>query len=105
MALNAALNAAVALIEGRTDIAREIIRGPGSDVKNVPEIMARLNRAVDRAAAKAMRNTLLNALAIQLPSTIGKKKVESGSFVEEAFYEGVKAVEDIVEKAIADLEG
>lgn len=100
MSMNSALNAAVALIEGRTDIAKEIIRAPGSDVLNVPAIMSRLERAVNKAAAKAISNVLIRSLAIQPTSDILTNKNLS-----EAFYVGVTSVEKIFEQAIAELGG
>ena len=99
MSLNAALNATVALIEGRTDIAKEILRSPTSDVKDVPMIMVRLNQAVDKTAAKALRNALLRTLAIR-PDVLAL----ANSNQEEAFYLGVDAVESVLEKVAEDLE-
>lgn len=96
MSLNAALNATIALIEGRTDIAKDILRSPSSDVRNVPEVIARLNRAVDRAAAKAIRNALMQTLAVQWKAGHGEAEV--------AFYTGMKAVEDVLEAAVERLE-
>ncbi len=100
MSLNAALNATVALIEGRTDIAKEILRSPVSDVKNVPEIMARLDRAVNVAAARALRNALVRTLAVQPDSKKMSKEVSK----EEAFYLGVKAVEDVLDQVVYELQ-
>ena len=65
MSMNRAINATIALIEGRTDIAKEVFRDPTSDVKNVPEVLARLEVVVNKAAAKAIRNGLVRALALQ----------------------------------------
>jgi hypothetical protein len=115
MSLNAALNATVALIEGRTDIAKDILRAPSSDVKDVPGIMARLNRSVDRAAAKAMRNALVASLTVQPAGKIVHDKVRADcpkcgedftveTSHEEAFFQGVSAVETIIEQAIERLE-
>lgn len=101
MGMNAALNATVALIEGRTDIAKEIIRAPGSDVNNVPGIMSRLERAVNIAAAKALRNALIRTLSIVPdPKVLAKHKSQ-----EETFYSGVAAVEAILERVVVELEG
>lgn len=99
MSLNAALNATVALIEGRTDIAKELIRAPGSDVKDVPAIVARLDRAVAKTAARALRNALLRTLAIR-PDPLTLANATS----EEAFYLGVNATELVLEKAAENLE-
>ena len=99
MGMNAALNATVALIEGRTDIAKEIVRSPGSDVKNVPDIMARLDRAVNRAAAKALRNALVRTLAVTAPIWLN-----NSSDPEEIFYMGVNAVEKVLDDVVAELD-
>ena len=107
MSLNAALNATVALIEGRIDTAREILRDPGSDVKNVPEILARLDRAVDRVAAKTLRVALTRSLAAQPrpPSTSDEEGSVTYNFYVEGFYTGVAAVEAILEDIASSLEG
>jgi CRISPR/Cas system-associated protein Csm6 len=98
--MNKALNATVALIEGRTSIAKEIIRAPGSDVHNVPEILVRLNQAVDRAAAKAMRNALIQTLSIRPNMMV----VNGNLSAEEAFYLGVSQVEEMLEQVIERLD-
>lgn len=100
MSMNKALNATVALIEGRTSIAKEIIRAPGSDVHNVPEILVRLNQAVDRAAAKAMRNALIQTLSIRPNMMV----VNGNLSAEEAFYLGVSQVEEMLEQVIERLD-
>lgn len=98
--MNAALNATVALIEGRTDIAKEIIRSPGSDVKDVPSIMWRLERAVNRAAAKALRNALVRTLVV----TPDPKLLAKQSSPEEIYYMGATAVEKILDNVVDELE-
>jgi hypothetical protein len=95
--MNSALNACISLIEGRTDIAKEIIRAPGSDVKNVPEILARLEQAVNRTAAKAIRNVLVRTLSVKPPAF----HMESQ---EEAFFIGVTSIESILDQAVDELE-
>jgi len=101
MSMNRAINATIALIEGRTDIAKEILRDPTSDVKNVPEILARLEAVVDKAAAKAIRNGLIRALAIQPPTWTSKNQPVSA---EQAFYLGVNGVENLFGDIVLELE-
>lgn len=98
MSLNKAVNATIALIEGRTDIAKEIFRDPTSDVKNIPEIMARLDKAVNKAAAKAIRNGLVRALAIQ--SDVDYSTKAENLF----FYSGMSRVEELFEQIALELE-
>lgn len=102
--MNKSLNAVIALIEGRVDIAKEIIREPDSDVENVPEVLARLDRAVNKTVAKAMRNVLVRSLSVQPPSDSISDSI-TRSVIAEAFYLGVTEVEKIFEKAIEELEG
>jgi hypothetical protein len=106
MSLNKAINATIALIEGRTDIAKEIFRDPTSDVQNVPEIMARLDAAVEKAAAKAIRNGLIRALAIR-PDSKAMKEIrtsQSGTLQESSFFSGVNAMEELFGGIAYDLE-
>jgi predicted dinucleotide-utilizing enzyme len=91
MSLNKAINSVVALIEGRTDIAKEIFRDPTSDVSNIPDVMARLDAAVEKAAAKAIRNGLIRALAIRPDVKISPNVLSP----ERAFYDGVNAMEKL----------
>lgn len=100
MSLNKAINATIALIEGRTDIAKEIFRDPTSDVKNIPEIMARLDRVVNKAAARAIRNGLKRTLAIQTGTPATSEDFEDDT----AFYFGVSRVEELFEQIATELE-
>jgi hypothetical protein len=102
MSLNKALNATVALIEGNTNIAKEILRDPSSDVRDGSAIMYRLNRAVDRAAARAIRNALVRCLAIQ--STPQTRSSTPNPEYDKAFFAGVKATEDIMNTVVEELE-
>lgn len=97
MSLNATLNATIALIEGRTETAKEILRSPNSDVTNVPEVIGRLHRAVKRAAAKEIRQALLQTLKLQADTP---QSIEE----EDAFYKGVNAVEAVLETHAESLE-
>jgi hypothetical protein len=103
MSLNAALNATVALIEGRTILAKEILRSPGSDVKNVPEILARLDRAVNRSTIKTLHSALRTILSVQPPPK--PADLTDDDLYEYAFYMGVAMVEKVLEYAVDDLEG
>lgn len=100
MSLNKALNATIALIEGRTDIAKEIFRDPSSDVKNIPQIMARLETVVNKAAAKAIRNGLVRALSIQAGTLNGR----SNPAEDIPFYTGVSRVEALFEQIAEELD-
>lgn len=109
MSLNKAVNAVIALVENRTDIAKEIFRGPGSDVKNIPAIMTRLDQAVEKAAATAMRNALKRSLAVQLSETRLKHFVKTAGTdtqgaIEAAFYEGVDEIERLFEKIVMEMD-
>jgi len=104
VSLNAALNATVALIEGRTDLARNILRSPVSDVKNVPEILARLDRAVRRVAAKAIRNAMIHTLAVRLGPKPDDRSDYDWKVYEEGFYEGVTAAEKVIEDIASSME-
>jgi hypothetical protein len=103
MSMNRAINATIALIEGRTDIAKEVFRDPTSDVKNVPEVLARLEVVVNKAAAKAIRNGLVRALALQ-PVGIPKKDSAARAENEKCFFDGVNSVEKLFGGIAYELE-
>jgi hypothetical protein len=84
MSLNTAINAVIAHIEGQTDLVKEIFRGPNSDIKSIPEVVNRLNNAVDRAMAKGIREALVKTLDIQPDPKIANR---------DDFYAGVAVVE------------
>jgi hypothetical protein len=90
------MNAVIAMLEDRTALAKELLRAPDSDVKNIPEIQLRLQDAVNKQVAKGLRDVLRQALATQP----GKDTIDR-----EAFYEGVVAVEELLEAEAETLEG
>jgi hypothetical protein len=104
MSMNAALNAIVALIEGNTTIAKEIIRTPGSDVNNVPAIIARLDRAINKTGAVAIRNALVKTLEVRLDEKTLKSIKVINAPPEEIFFMGVTAVETILSDIAYNLE-
>ncbi len=95
MSVNNSVNALISLIEDRPELAREIFRAPLSDVKNIGEATARLYQAIDKRVAKEIRKLLIKSLSVQAdnPET------------ESDFYKGVRAVEEIFEKHLEQLEG
>lgn len=99
MSLNSALNAVIALLEGRPSVAKDILRNPLSDIKNVPEVLTRLNSALDRHTAAQVRKALIECLRIQPDSTVEFPLEER-----DAFFQGVRAVEELFEKLVAELE-
>jgi len=96
MSLNKAMNAVIAMLEGRLSIAKEMLRAPDSDIKNIPDVRIRLQLAVDKQSAKQIRDLLSHCLALE-PS---KDTIDR-----EAFFEGVVAVESVLEAAVVHLEG
>jgi phage-related protein len=94
MSLNAAMNAVIAAIEGRTDLVKEIFRDPNSDIKSIPEVVYRLQKAIDRNMAKGIRHALMQTLTIQPPENKDK----------DAFFTGVAAVEEYFDKVATGLE-
>src|ERR1017187_8257619 len=103
MSMNRAINATIALIEGRTDIAKEVFRDATSDVKDVPPVLARLEAVVNKAAAKAIRNGLVRALALQ-PASIPKRDTNARAENEKCFFDGVSAVELLFNQIANELE-
>jgi hypothetical protein len=96
MSLNKAMNAVIAMLDGRLRVAKEMLRAPDSDVKNIPEVQMRLQLALDKQVAKRLRGVLNCALAIEpTQDTIDRQ----------AFYEGVVAVEGLLEGEAERLEG
>jgi hypothetical protein len=96
MSLNTAINAVIALIEDETDLAKELFRGPNSDVRSIPEVVNRLRRAIDLNMAKGIRRALIDTLKIQPPEGTTANK--------EDFYAGVAAAEQHFESVATELE-
>jgi hypothetical protein len=100
MSLNKAMNVVIAVIEERPGVAKDILRHPTSDVKNVPEVLNRLQQAVRKNAANEIRQGLMNCLHIQPRRTSGEFSEEETNM----FFHGVRAVEDLFESLITELE-
>lgn len=96
MSLNKAINAVIAVIEERPEVAKGILREPTSDVKSIPEVLNRLRTALNKYAAGEIRQGLLEALHVE-----PDRDAESHP---DTFYSGVRAVETVFEQRIFDLE-
>jgi hypothetical protein len=100
MSLNTAINAVIALIEDQTDLAKELFRGPNSDVRSIPEVVNRLRRAIDLNMAKGIRRALVDTLKIQPPASQDVRHEVN----KEDFYAGVVAAEQHFESVATELE-
>lgn len=98
MSLNNSMNSVIALLEGRPALAKDILRRPTSDVTNVPEVMSRLDRAVNKRVAKELKVILMDLMRLQAPTNYTTDACEY-------FYEGVAAVEAQLELFVVQYEG
>ena len=96
MSLNNSLNAAIAIIENKPDIARRIFRNPDSDVDDISGALARVYKAIDKRVVETLRVVLVQILAVQ-------PKNEDNIYCE-GFYDGVVGVENMIESIIENLE-
>lgn len=98
MSLNNSLNAVIALIENQPDIARAYFRDPNSDIINVGQSTARLYAALDKRFAIELRMLLVKILEAQ-PNKTGMV-----TRYDDAFYDGVRSAEQIIETVLIKLE-
>ena len=109
MSFNTALNATIALIENRPEQFKEMLRAPASDVKDLPAVRARLDKALNFYAATKIRVGLMDSLHLTPPESLhvdNRSDIpECADLQSEAYYAGVRAAEKIFETLIAALEG
>lgn len=103
MSMNKALNAVIALVENKPDIARAYFRDPNSDILNVGEATARLYSALDHRFAIELRMLLVKLLEAE-PSSMTKLKPETKGPYIDGFYDGVRQVEQMIERLLVKLE-
>jgi hypothetical protein len=109
MSINQHLNATIALIHGDMKLVREILRSPGSDVKNVPQVVSALAQALDEVRADAVTVAKHEAdialvikelTAVQVDS-LGIEPGESLTpELKNSFMNGVEAVEKLISDRI-----
>lgn len=95
MSVGKSWNAAIALIEGRPQDARELLRSPEMQGVNIAELQMRLEKAVAERADKDLVDTLHRLLhrSLSLEPAEGQSR--------ESFFAGVTAVEKLVEEILA----
>jgi hypothetical protein len=95
-----ALNAAIALIEGRTDYARSILQDPRVDMEgqSFGQLECRLAQAVDTAAKREVVQTLKCILLDSLRLTAPEGKDPA------AYLEGMQDLVDLMERKVEQLE-
>ena len=96
MSLNTAMNAVLAILEDRAELARDILRSPNSDITDINTVMTRVYMAVDKEAINAIKQVLRAALTLQPPDSMT-------SVEKEAFYQGIKAIEELLDKKVNGL--
>lgn len=99
---NKLLNAVIALVENKPEVARTLLRSPDMKGASISEVQSRLYDALDKIKAEAARAALRGVMQRSLRLSVLK-----GDTVEEeaeVFMTGVVAVETLLEEAIAELE-
>lgn len=99
--MNKLLNAMIALIENRPEVARTLLRSPDMKAFSIGEVQSRLHAALDRAKAGAIIEALRQVMhqSLRLTGTLDPGATEQQ---QEAFLKGVAAVESILEHYIED---
>jgi len=94
MSITRAFNACIAIIEGRPQDAREMLREEPLP-EGISPVYSRLMKAVDGKANKLIHEQLLNLLMATLrlePATTGERP--------EGYYQGVRDVEELIENVL-----
>lgn len=91
-----ALNAVIAMLEDRPALFKELLRAPGSNVKDLTSAEQRLRRAMCRYAATQIKVGLMQTLHVLPP--------DSGPEYQEGFLNGVRAIEGVFEALAKTLE-
>lgn len=103
MSIARAFNAAVAIIEGRPKDAREMLREePLSEGMGTiyTRLQASVTKAQCRAVLKELNALLMNTLRLE-PNVPGSINPD---VAREAYYEGVRAVETLIEELVDEYE-
>jgi hypothetical protein len=99
--MNKLLNALLALIENRPQVARELLRSPELKINSLSDIVARINSAIVTANTKynelVLKSILRESLSIEIPEITDANR----QYVD-AFVAGVTAVEEIIEERLND---
>ena len=110
MSANKLLNAVIALVEDRPDVAKEMLRSPEMRMSST-EVQGRLSRALAEREAKAIVSAMKSVLRLSLradPAVAAEAQgIEWDDSMEwahrvhdEAFYQGVSFVEKLLEEYI-----
>jgi hypothetical protein len=97
MSLNNAMNAVIAMLENKPEVAREIFRAPESDIENISDVQAKLYEAVRVLFVKQIKAILKETPKIQSPY--------NDMALNEAFFAGVDKVETELEHKIESFQG
>lgn len=104
---NTLLNAMLALIENRPEVARSLLRSPELKNISVSEVQSRVYILIDKIKADAARDALRKIMQQSMridPLAVKPVGGIADSITQETFMEGVVAVESLLENAIAELE-
>lgn len=106
MSENRIINAIIALIEDRTDEAKEMLRSPEMRVSS-SDIQGRLGAAIDfresKATTFAMKTVLYKSLRADPKDEARRNNLKWNSSHEEAYFLGISHVESIIEACIEEL--
>ena len=99
MSANKLINAVIALVEDRSEAAKEMLRSPEMRLSST-EVQVRLEKALREREAKAVTEAMKSVLRVSLRADPGDTL--SGTEVE-AFYQGVTFVEHLLEEYVEHL--
>lgn len=95
MSFSNEFNAAIAIMEGNTKVAREILRSQGERMDN-NALIIRMYTAIDKIKTEAVSEELENVLMESMKLETSKYSNEE----KDLYYKGVSDVENIIEARI-----
>jgi hypothetical protein len=108
------INAVISLIAGRPEDAREVLRSPELKIKSISDVQVRLAGAIEGvkcgAVKQSLRELLQHTLRLERPTKLIAEIGEDAdtatlrAALDNAYLQGVTAVEDLVERMIRTCE-
>lgn len=102
MSENTTLNALLALLEGRPELARAYLRSPNSNITSITDFQTRVYKAMDALRHQAVKQALRGLLntTVKLEAPEGMTDLDQI----DAHMQGIERVEDLITEVIHDSE-
>jgi hypothetical protein len=99
---NTTLNALLALLEGRPELARSYLRAPGSNVVSITDFQTRIYSAMDALKNQAVKTALRDLLNVTVRASAPEDIKDPDEI--DAYTRGVQKVEDLITEIIHKCE-